>query len=114
MTQFQVDAYMSNFSAEQLNYFYGFPAWANAVWALGVWGAVAGSIGLLLKKAWAEWAFGISIVGLVGTSIYTMVLTDGTAIMGGPSVMIFSIVLWLITIGLYVYARAMARKGVLR
>jgi len=29
-------------------------------------------------------------------------------------VMIFSIVLWLITIGLYVYARAMARKGVLR
>jgi len=56
----------------------------------------------------------LRIVGLVGTSIYTMVLTDGTAIMGGPSVMIFSIVLWLITIGLYVYARAMARKGVLR
>ncbi|HHP7238857.1 hypothetical protein [Longibacter sp.] len=113
MTQFQVEAYMSNFTAEQLDYFYGFPAWANAVWALGVWGAVAGSVGLLLKKAWAEWAFGISIVGLVGTSIYTMVLTDGTAIMGGPSVMIFSIVLWLITIGLYVYSRAMARKGVL-
>jgi len=56
----------------------------------------------------------LRIVGLVGTSIYTMVLTDGTAIMGGPSVMIFSIVLWLITIGLYVYSRAMARKGVLR
>ncbi|NBC86437.1 MAG: hypothetical protein GVY25_09625 [Bacteroidetes bacterium] len=83
MTQLKVQAYMSNFSAEQLTYFYGFPAWADAAWALGVWGAVIGSTGLLLKKAWAQWAFAISILGLVGTSIYTMLLTDGTRIMGG-------------------------------
>jgi len=56
----------------------------------------------------------LRIVGLVGTSIYTMVLTDGTAIMGGPSVMIFSIIVWLMTIGLDFYARAMAGRGILR
>lgn len=53
MTQFQVESYMSHFTAKQLDYFYGFPAWADAAWAFGVWGCVAGSVGLLLRKAWA-------------------------------------------------------------
>lgn len=50
MTQLQVEAYMSQFSQEQLAYFYGFPGWANATWALGVWGSVIGSIGLLVRR----------------------------------------------------------------
>lgn len=114
MTQLQVEAYMSQFSQEQLAYFYGFPAWANAAWALGVWGSVAGSIGLLVRKTWATWAFGISILGLMGTSIYTMALTDGIAVMGGMSALIFSVVIWIITIGLFFYSRSMSSRGVLR
>ena len=46
-TQLELESYMSQFTEEQLAYFYGFPAWSVAAWAFGVWGAVAGSVGLL-------------------------------------------------------------------
>ncbi|NNJ77956.1 MAG: hypothetical protein HKP19_01735, partial [Xanthomonadales bacterium] len=36
-TQMQMDFYMSQFSEEQLAYFYGFPAWVDAAWAIAVW-----------------------------------------------------------------------------
>jgi len=78
MTRWQIEAYMSQFSQEQLAYFYGFPAWANAFWALGVWGSVIGSLGLVVRKTWGSWAFAVSILGLVGTSLHTMVLTEGS------------------------------------
>jgi type IV secretory pathway VirB6-like protein len=114
MTQLQVEAYMSQFSQEQLAYFYSFPAWTNAAWAVGVWGSVTGSVGLLLRKRWAQWAFAASIGGLLGTSLYTMALTDGIAVMGGIGPLLFSVVIWAFTIALFFYARAMARRGVLR
>jgi hypothetical protein len=114
MTQAQSGAYMAQFTQEQLTYFYGFPAWADGAWALGVWGSVFGSIGILVRRRWATWAFGVSIVGLVGTTLYTMVLTNGTAIMGGVGSLIFSAIIWALTIALFVYARNMAAQGVLR
>lgn len=114
MTQVQSGAYMAQFTQEQLTYFYGFPAWADGAWALGVWGSVFGSIGILVRRRWATWAFGVSIVGLVGTTLYTMVLTNGTAIMGGVGSLIFSAIIWALTIALFVYARNMAAQGVLR
>ena len=111
-TQLRIEAYMSAFTPEQLEYFYGFPAWTVAAWAFGVWGALLGSIALLLRKAWAVWAFGISIVGMVLTTIHNFVLTDGAALMG-PGALAFSAVIWVIALFLFFYARAMAKRGVI-
>ncbi len=44
MTQTENEAYMSNFAPEQLEFFYGFPAWLVAFWAVAVWGGVAGAL----------------------------------------------------------------------
>jgi hypothetical protein len=114
MTQFMVESYMSEFTAEQLDYFYSFPAWADAAWTLGVWACVAGSIGLLLRKSWARWAFLIFLLSLAGGSTYTLVLTDRLQIMGGAGVAIFSLVIWTLTAGLFFYARRRTAQGVLR
>jgi len=111
-TQLRIEAYMSAFTREQLEYFYSFPAWTVAAWAFGVWGALVGSIALLLRKAWAVWAFGISIAGMVLTTIHNFVLTDGAALMG-PGALAFSAVIWVIALALLFYARAMAKRGVL-
>lgn len=111
-TQFKMNFYMSQFTPEQLAYFYGFPAWAVAGWAFGVWGAVAGSIGLLLRKKWSIWAFAVSLAGMLVSSIYTLGLSDGAQMMGTGAV-IFSVVIWAVAIFLLVYARAMANRGVL-
>ena len=49
-TQLELESYMSQFTQEQLDYFYGFPKWATSVWAIAVWGSVVGSVGLLLRR----------------------------------------------------------------
>jgi len=112
-TQLRLDWYMSAFTPEQLEYFYGFPAWAVACWAIGVWGALLGSVGLLLRRRWAVWAFGASILGMVLTSIYNFGLTDGIRLMG-PGAIAFTAVIWAVALFLYFYARAMAKRAVLR
>ena len=111
-TQLRIEEYMSAFTPEQLAYFYGFPAWTVAAWAFGVWGALLGSIALLLRKAWAVWAFGISIAGMALTTIHNFVLTDCAALMG-PGALAFSAVIWVVALFLFFYARAMAKRGVL-
>jgi hypothetical protein len=112
-TQLDAEFYLSQFTPEQLSYFQSFPAWMVAGWALGVWGAFAGSIGLLLRQRWAVWAFAVSIAGMVVSSIYSFGLSDGAEVMGSGSV-VFTVVIWVVAILLLVYARTQARNGVLR
>lgn len=112
-TQLRLESYMGQFTAEQLEYFYGFPAWAVAAWAIAVWSSLLGSVALLLRKAWATWLFGAALVGMALTTLYNFVLTDGAALMGGGAVA-FSAVIWAIALFLFFYARAMAGRGVLK
>ena len=88
------------------------PAWAVACWAFGVWGAVAGSVGLLLRHKWSLWAFVVSFAGMAVSSVYTLVLSDGAAIMGTTG-MVFSAVIWIVAILLLVYAWRQTKSGVL-
>jgi hypothetical protein len=112
-TQFRVEAYLSGYTPEQLAYFFGFPAWAVATWAIAVWSSLVGSVGLLLRKAWSVWLFGISIVAMVITGIYNFGLSEGIALMGTGAVA-FTAVIWIVAFSLFFYARAMAKRGVLR
>lgn len=111
-THFRLEFYMSQFTEQQLTYFYGFPAWAVAGWAFGVWGALAGSIGLLLRKGWSRWAFIVSLAGMVVSSIYTLVLSNGAEIMGGGGIF-FTVVIWVVAIFLAVYSWKLTDSGVL-
>jgi len=111
-TRLKLDFYMSQFSEEQLAYFYGFPAWAVSGWAFAVWGAVVGSIGLLLRRKWSVWAFAVALAGMAVSSIYTFGVSNGAEMMGSGAV-IFSVVIWMISIFLLVYAWSQAKRGVL-
>jgi hypothetical protein len=105
---------MSSFTPEQRAYFYGFPMWVVASWALSVWGGVFGAVALLLRKRWAVPVFAISLVTMVLTTFHNFVLTNGMAIMGGTGGLVFSAVIFVIAVALLVYARSLARAGVLR
>ena len=111
-TQFELEFYMGSFEPEMLEYFYGIPSWAIAGWAVAVWFALAGSIGLLSRKCWSVWAFGISIVGMVVSGIHSYLLSNGLEIMGAGG-LVFTIVIWIIAFSLFFYARAMCKNGVL-
>ncbi|MGD8413001.1 MAG: hypothetical protein PVF33_02140 [Candidatus Latescibacterota bacterium] len=112
MTQTQNEAYMGQFSPEQLEFFYSFPAWLVAFWALAVWGSVLGSVLLLLRKKWAAPVFIVSFLCMVITSIRNYGFAGGAEIMGGMG-LLFSVVIFVVALALVVYARGMAGKGVL-
>jgi hypothetical protein len=112
-SELRYEPYMSQFTQQQLDYFYAFPSWVVACWAIGVWGAFLGSILLLARKTLAVWLFGASIIGLAGTTVYNFLLADGMAIMGAGGAA-FSGVIWLIALFLFFYAQAMAKRGFLR
>lgn len=113
MTQTQNEAYVSNFTPEQLEFFYGFPVWVDSSWAIAVWGAVLGSLLLLWRKRVAVQIFLTSIICLVITTFHNFVLSNGMEVMGDPFSLIFTAVIFLVAVALFVYARAMRENGVL-
>lgn len=96
---------------EQIAYFEAFPAWATAFWALGVWGCLLGSILLLARSRHAVTAFGVSIVGLVGTAVFSYLVSD---VPDDLQSVPLDIAIWAITFGLFFYARRQAANAVLR
>jgi hypothetical protein len=96
---------------EQIAFISGFPVWANAVWALGVWGALAGSLLILLRSRWAVWAMVVGTVGLVGTTLFSYVIADTPPEMQAPAL---DLTIWAVTLFLLVYAIRMTKGGVLR
>jgi len=112
MTETQNASYMGKFTPEQLEYFYGFPTWVVATWAIAVWGGVLGTLLLLLRKRLAAPVLLVSFLCMVLTSVYNFLLSDGVAVMGAGAVA-FSGLIFAIALGLWLYARAMAQRGVL-
>ncbi len=113
MSQTRNAAYMSNFTTEQLDFFYGLPAWTIATWAIGVWGGVFGSLLLLLRSRYAVWVLCASVLGVVVTAFQNYVLSNGMEIMGDPFSLAFTAVIFLVALALFLYARAMEKKQVL-
>lgn len=115
MTQTKNAQYLAAFTPEQRAYFDSFPAWMDATWALGVWGALAGSVLLLLRNHHAVTAFGLSLVGLLVSSIWQFGVAEVKAseIMP-PEAMYITIFIWVVAIALFFYARKKRSAGALR
>ena len=95
-----------------LAYLDAMPIWAQFGWGLGVWLGLAGSVLLLMRNRYAVWAYGLSLAGAVIGLGYQLMNPmpgiEGFMATGMPIVII------LIALGLFLYARAQERKGVLR
>jgi len=112
MTQTENEQYMAKFTPEQLEYFYGFPMWFEVFWALAVWGSVLGSVMLLLRNRFAVPVFAVSFVSMVITSVYSYGFSNGFELVGAGG-LAFSLVIFVVALGLWLYSRAMAARGVL-
>ena len=114
MTQTHNAAYLAAATPAQIAWFAGFPAWEVAAWALGVWGAIAGSLLLLARTRHAVAVFGLSLAGLAVSSVYQWFVNPppGETQTGGMLALDFAI--WGIAIALLLYAQRMKARGVLR
>jgi hypothetical protein len=91
-----------------------FPIWAQAGWALGVWGGLLGAVLLLMRHRWALPVFAVSLVGAILGLGYQIVAAPPLAGMEGPMNDIMPFVIIAIALALFLYARAMKARGVLR
>jgi hypothetical protein len=111
------EAYMREmgFGDDMIAYYDAMPAWMYVPWTLGVWGAVIGSVLLLLRRRWAVEAFGLSLLGALVSLIYGKLMDPPPPAppeMAAMSWMPF--VILLIAVLLFGYAFNMRKRGVLR
>lgn len=91
-----------------------FPLYAQIGWGLGVWMGLAGSILLLVRHRWATPAFGLSLVGAVLGLGYQIVAAPPVPGPESPVMKVMPYVIISVALGLFLYARAMQQKGVIR
>lgn len=107
MTMMRDPALMAQAPPEMRAVIESAPAWANGAWALGVWGALLGSILLLLRRGLAVPVFILSLIGLAGTAIWE---ASANVPMNVPQ----TAMIWAIALFLLWYAWTMRKRGVLR
>jgi hypothetical protein len=95
----------------QIAFMESYPSGAIAFWALGVWGALAGSVLLLLRSRMAFPAMVVATIGLIGTTIYNYALIAVPADMKSPGL---DAAIWVVTLFLLAYTGSMTKAGVLR
>ena len=101
-------------ATQMLAYIDAFPMFAQVGWGLGVWGAVAGSILLLLRHRFAVIAFAVSLIGALLSLGYQMVGPPGPKGMSEGAMAVVPYVIIALTIAQLLYAQSMRTRGVLR
>ena len=114
MTETANQTYLAAVPADQVAYMSSLPKWTTAMWAIGVWGGLAGSILLLMRNRYAIWAYGLSLIGAIVGLGYQMFMTQQPASMKTGAMAIMPWVIIVLCAFLFWYARAMEKKGVLR
>jgi hypothetical protein len=92
-----------------------FPIWAQFGWGLGVWGGLVGAILLLLRSRWAVLAMGLSLLGaILGLGYQALAAPPLKGMEGSTAAAVMPYIIIGVALALFVYARSMRAKGVLR
>ena len=115
MSMTQGPAYLASagMTPAQIDHYQTMPAWMTVVWAVGVFGAFAGSVLILLRNRLAWQVLAVSLAAFLLSLIYTYVLTDGGQIMGSQMAIMSAVIAGLLAFFSW-YAWRMTKRGVLR
>ncbi|HEX7782267.1 MAG TPA: sugar transporter [Sphingobium sp.] len=89
------------------------PQWAWAAYAVAVWGATLATILLLMKRKLAVPLYALSLAAIIVQFGYSFLGTDMLAVKG-PLTAAFPLMIFVIGIIQYLYARSLARKGIIK
>ena len=96
-----------------LAYIDSFPLWVQVGWGLGVWGAILGSILLLVRSRRAVEAFALSLIGAVVSLGWQIANPPTTFASPGGFAKIVPVLIIVIAAALYDYARRQRMNGVI-
>jgi hypothetical protein len=94
----------------EYEYLSSIPTWVTSAYAIAVTAGVLGCILLLMRKAWAIYAFIVSLVAIIVQDTYSFVLSDAMTVFG-TGVIVIPIVVLIIAIGLVFYSRSAKDNG---
>ena len=112
MTQSRSEAWLSNFTEAQLDFFNNVPGWVVVFWAAAVFGAVAGSVLLLMRSKFAFPVFAVSLVAMLVTTVRNYVMANAFEVTGAGAA-VFSLIIFGVGLALVWYSRSMQTAGVL-
>lgn len=112
MSHVRGEAYykQSGMTDAQIAFFNGYPVWMHAVWAIGVWGSVAGAILMLLRSRFSMHAYALSTLGAIGALAYAAVVPQGPEKMA----LLLPVIIVAVCVFFVWYASHMTKRGVLR
>src|SRR5690606_32305395 len=115
MSQLGDAAYLESvgFGPAEVVWMESFPLWADAAWAIGVWGSVLGSILLLLRSRHAAPVFLVSLAGSLVSFAYQFTSDKPDTLASGLPV-IMPVVIVVLIVAQWYYAKRQAAAGVLR
>lgn len=105
----------SGMTQAMIDYYNAMPAWMYAPWIVGVWGAVLGSILLLMRHRLAVPVFALSLLGAIVSALYGKVIDKAPP--PPPEMAMMTWMPWVIVVVaafLAWYAWSMKKAGVLR
>jgi hypothetical protein len=114
VTQVSMDpAAMAQLPAEQRDIWTAMPGCAVGAYAVAVWAALLGAVGLLLRRTWAKLAFAASVLGIVVQFGWTFLATPILRTMG-PSSAAFPAFILVVALLLLWFSSLAAKRGWLR
>lgn len=108
-------SYMKNagMTPAQIEHYQALPAWMIVVWAIGVWGAMLGSILILLRNKLAAPILALSLAAFLLSLIHIYLLSGDGAVMGRQMAITSAIIAALLSFFLG-YSWIMTRRRMLR
>ena len=89
------------------------PGWIYLFYGVATIGGVLGSLGLLLRRRWAVPVYLVALIGLVLQVLASYAVTPAWSV-GGAASLGFPVLLVAVAVALWLFARRMAARGVLR
>lgn len=105
------EAALAAMSETQREIYLARPQWLLVDYAVATLAALAGAIGLLLRRPWAVWAFAVSLAAVVlqfGYLIFGMNLVER---LGAAAALPFPIVIFAIGVAMLWFARYAKHRG---
>ena len=105
---------LARLPAAQRDMMVGLPTWITALYAIAVWSALAGTIGLLLRMKFAQSAYVVSLIAIIVQFGWTLVMLPIIETMGFAEAAGFPIFIAVVGAISVWFAGKSARHGWLR
>ncbi len=112
MTNVRDAGYLAPLPPDMIDYLDAYPAWVVLGWAAGVGFSLIGALLLLGRSLWAAYAFAFSLLGLATTQVYDFATPTPPSMKTAANWGMTGLI-WIVAVGLLLYAIRMRTRRVL-